>query len=58
MAALAVLLLIACGYCTSKYFSKFAICIYSMLWPGGQTPIEVLRQMRNELIVEIEELTL
>ena len=58
MAAFAVLLLIACGYCTSKYFSKFAIYIYSMLWPGGQTPVEVLRQMRNELIVEIEELTL
>lgn len=55
-AAIAVLSLIACGYCTSKYFSKFAIYIYSMLWPGGQTPVEVLRKMRDELIFEIEEL--
>ena len=53
---LTMFLIVGCGFFTSKYFNTFALFIFATMWPGRKSPVDVLREMRDELIREIESL--
>lgn len=53
----AIFVVVSSGYFTSKYFNRFAIYVFTMLWPGKKTPVDVLGSMRDELVAEIEQLS-
>ncbi|MCB0328931.1 MAG: 1-acyl-sn-glycerol-3-phosphate acyltransferase [Bdellovibrionales bacterium] len=55
---LAMFFCLVCGYFTSRYFNRFALYLFTVMWPGRKTPIAVLREMRDDLIEEIESWTL
>jgi hypothetical protein len=51
-----IFVLVGTGYFTSKYFNRFALYIFAMLWPGKKTPVDVLRVMRDRLFDELQRM--
>jgi 1-acyl-sn-glycerol-3-phosphate acyltransferase len=52
----ALFVLIGSGYFTSKYFNRFALYVFAMMWPGRKTPVDVLREMRESLLAFWQQL--
>ena len=51
-----IAMMIASGYFTSRYFNHFALFVFQVIWPARKTPVEILREMRDELILVIDEM--
>jgi len=50
-----VVVVMISGYYAAKYFNQFALFVFSTLWPGRKTPVDVLRAIRDDLVNDLEE---
>ena len=50
------LFLATCGVITNHYFYQVNVVLLSVLWPGKQSPVEVLRIIRDQLIEDLDSL--
>ncbi len=45
-----------CGYFTNNYFHQLLLFSFSLFWPAKRSPVEVLREIRDDLLDELESL--
>lgn len=46
----------ALGALTNRRLSEVRLCLWSALWPGADSPVTVIRSLRDALIAELEAL--
>ncbi len=51
-----IVLLPLLGYVTNRRLSEVRLYLWSLLWPGEDSPVEVIRVLRDSLIAELEAL--
>ena len=50
------LILAVCGVVTNHFFYQVNLVLLSVLWPGQQSPVEVLRIIRDQLLEDLDGL--
>lgn len=53
---LSFLLLLGAGYCSNRYRQHLRILLLSLFWPGTKNPVDVVKLVRDDLILELERL--
>lgn len=54
LALLAFVTLFSCSYFANRYLNHLLLALFSTFWPGSRSPVEVLKDIRDDLILEIE----
>ncbi len=54
--AVVVLFTMLCGYLANRYIHNLMLHLFSALWPGRRSPVDVLRWLRDDLLNELNSL--